>query len=133
MSQPVFDASIPVLTEVLSVVPETKQPAAEAAASAPPAHPADPAEHLEAEALRCWDEQQWALLEQRLTERILRQLQGKIDFVLEQRIRDSMAQVLQHALDGLTGEIRSGLQETMEHIVSRAVSQELVHLQTLKK
>ncbi|CDG81750.1 hypothetical protein [Janthinobacterium agaricidamnosum] len=130
MNQPVFDASIPVLTEVLSAVAEAAEPAAEMAANAAAmAPPADCAGQLESETLHRWDEQQWALLEQRLTERILRQLQGKIDFVLEQ----CMAQVLRQALDNLSGDIRNGLQETMEQIVSGAVSEELMQLKTLKK
>jgi hypothetical protein len=43
-----------------------------------------------------------------------------------------MADVLQHALSGLTDEIRSGLQQTIEQIVTRAVAQELAHLKTLE-
>jgi hypothetical protein len=73
------------------------------------------------------------LLERHLTERILQQLQGRVDFVLEQRLRDSMEDVLKHAVAGLTSEIRAGLQDTIERIVVRAVAQELTHLQALKK
>jgi hypothetical protein len=53
--------------------------------------------------------------------------------VLEQRIKDSMAEVLSHALHDLTNEIRIGLHDTIEKIVSRAVAQELTHLQAQKK
>ena len=73
------------------------------------------------------------MLERRLSERILQQLQGRVDFVLEQRLRDSMEEVLTHAIAGLTSEIRSGLQPTIEKIVVRAVAQEVAHLQALKK
>ena len=76
---------------------------------------------------------EWALLERRLAERILHQLQDRVDFVLEQRIKDSMAEVLNHALHGLTSEIRAGLHDTIEKIVARAVAQELTHLQAQKK
>jgi hypothetical protein len=75
--------------------------------------------------------EEWQALELRLSERILHQLQGRVEFVLQQRLRDSMADVLQHALAGLTDEIRSGLQQTIEQIVTRAVAQELAHLKTL--
>ena len=75
--------------------------------------------------------EEWQTLELRLSERILHQLQGRVEFVLQQRLRDSMADVLQHALAGLTDEIRSGLQQTIEQIVTRAVAQELAHLKTL--
>ncbi|HAT31494.1 MAG TPA: hypothetical protein DCW29_11765 [Janthinobacterium sp.] len=121
-----FDHSIPVLTEVL-------QPQVDGAAPAPSADPAERAEQLEALALKQWTEQEWHVLERRLAERILHQLQGRVDFVLEQRIKDSMADVLQHALTALSSELRAGLQHTIEQIVTRAVSQELTHLQTLKK
>lgn len=123
-----FDASIPVLTEVF-------QEQAEQAAPAPAGVPQqdDTNAHLEARAIDGWTEPEWNLLERRLSERILQQLQGRVDFVLEQRLRDSMEEALQHAIAGLTAEIRTGLQQTIEQIVVRAVAQELTHLQTLKK
>lgn len=106
-----FDASIPVLTEVLDEQPVP-------AAAAPAAEP-QPGE--------------WEALERQLSERILQQLQARVDFVLEQRIKDSMEEVLSHALRGLTAEIRSGLHDTLSKIVTRAVAQELTHLQAQKK
>jgi hypothetical protein len=112
------DASIPVLTEVVRETPT--QPKAGPAGAAPLEERA--AAHLSAE--------EWNALELRLCEQILGQLQGRVDFVLQQRLRDSMADVLQHALAGLTDEIRTGLGQTIEQIVSRAVAQELAHLKT---
>lgn len=120
---PPFDANIPVLTEVLHDQGIELRPPAKA----------DHHAHLEQMAIDGWGKDEWELLERRLSERILQQLQGRVDFVLEQRLKDSMADVLQHALAGLTEEIRGGLQHTIEKIVARAVSQELAHLQTLKK
>lgn len=112
MSQTPFDASIPVLTEVF---------ADEAAAAAPaPAAPAAP-------------DDDWARLERQVSERVLHALQSRADFVLEQRVRDAMAEVLDRALKDLTSEIRAGLHQTLEKIVARAVAQEIAHLQTLKK
>ncbi|UUZ47273.1 hypothetical protein LP420_28115 [Massilia sp. B-10] len=128
MSQ--FDQSIPVLTEVFS--DQAEAPAASAPVQANPERDAVNA-HLEERAVATWSEPEWALLEARLTERILHQLQGRVDFVLEQRLRDSMEDVLKHAIAGLTSEIRTGLQDTIERIVVRAVAQELTHLQALKK
>jgi hypothetical protein len=156
-----FDASIPVLTEVLEDEPAS-MPASMSSAtptigdapqaaddSAPPATQAaqatqadhapqlSPAAQSSAGAAPAGpaglDEAALAALEQRLAERILQQLQGRIDFVLEQRIKDSLAEVLDHALRDLTGEIRAGLQLTLEKVVARAVSQELAHLQVHKK
>lgn len=129
MSQnPAFDASIPVLTEVF------QEQAGQPAAAVPPAPRQDELNaHLEARAIDSWTEPEWNLLERRLSERILQQLQGRVDFVLEQRLRDSMEEALQQAMAGLTADIRSSLQHTIEQIVVRAVAQELAHLQTLKK
>ncbi|RJG25415.1 hypothetical protein [Massilia cavernae] len=116
-SNPAFDASIPVLTEVF-------QEKAEAPAPAPPAA-SEPA-------LASLGEQDWELVERRLHERVLHQLQSRVDFVLEQRLKDSMEEVLRHAVSGLTEEIRHGLQDTIEKIVVRAVAQEIAHLKALK-
>lgn len=115
-----FDASIPVLTEVLD-----EQPVPAAAAVQPQAPAATPAAQPQPG--------EWEALERQLSERILQQLQARVDFVLEQRIKDSMEEVLSHALRGLTAEIRSGLHDTLSKIVTRAVAQELTHLQAQKK
>jgi len=88
---------------------------------------------LEARAAAEWSAADWNTLEHRLSERILHQLQGRVDFVLEQRLRDSMEDVLKHALAGLSAQIQQGLQQTIEQIVLRAVAQELAHLQAQKK
>jgi hypothetical protein len=130
---PAFDHNIPVLTEVFG---EKQDRRATDQASAPVAAPEVQDKvnaELETRAIDGWTEPQWNLLERRLSERILQQLQGRVDFVLEQRLRDSMEEVLKHAMAGLTEEIRDGLQQTIEQIVRRAVVQELTHLQTLKK
>ena len=115
MNQP-FDASIPVLTEIMN----DEAPAPAAATAAAPAAEAKPA--LE-EAL------DWDALERRISEQVLQQLSSRVDFVLEQRIKDSMAEVLEHALHALTAEIREGLHDTIGKIVNRAVQQEITHLQ----
>ncbi len=129
-----FDQSIPVLTEVFSDKVEKPSRVRAEPAVAPPAPGSEEANaQLEQRAVATWTEPEWNLLERRLSERILQQLQGRVDFVLEQRLRDCMEEVLSGALAGLTAEIRGGLQQTIEQIVVRAVSQELTHLQTLKK
>jgi hypothetical protein len=130
---PAFDHNIPVLTEVFG---EKQDRRATDQASAPVAAPEvqdNVNAELETRAIDGWTEPQWNLLERRLSERILQQLQGRVDFVLEQRLRDSMEEVLTHAIAGLTSEIRVGLQATIEKIVVRAVAQEVAHLQALKK
>lgn len=127
---PAFDASIPVLTEVfqeppakeaaLAAVEALAQVAGDAAVSGEPA-----VENL--------GEPQWADLERRLSERILTQLHEQLDGVLEQHVRETLEVVLQNAIAGLTDDIRSGLQQTIETIVTRAVGAELAQRQTLQK
>ncbi len=135
------EASIPLLTEVI----DAHAPAGTVARHllAPghaPTH-AHPSVHTQAltptqpasgQRLQL-SEQDWEQLQTKLSERVLRQLQGRIDFVLEQRIRDSLADVLQLAMIGLTGEIKRGLQHTLEEVIGRAVAQEIARLQNPKK
>lgn len=130
------DASIPVLTEVVKDTPPApaepaRTPVAEAAPVATPAQAA-PAT-LEERAAATLSEDDWDALELRLCERIVHQLQGRVDFVLQQRVRDSISDVLHTALPGLTNDIRLGLEQTLEQIVTRAVTQELAHLKTLQR
>ena len=127
-----FDQSIPVLTEVFSDTP-AEPPPPRTRAEPPPSVQDGVNAALEARAVNSWTEPEWNLLERRLTERILQQLQGRVDFVLEQRLRDSMEEVLHSAIASLTDDIRQGLQQTIEKIVVRAVAQEITHLQALKK
>lgn len=115
MNQP-FDASIPVLTEIMNN---------EAPVPAPASAPAPVAEPTRAEE----DVLDWEALQHRVSEQVLQQLSNRVDFVLEQRIKDSMAEVLEHALHALTAEIREGLHDTIGKIVTRAVQQEITHLQ----
>jgi hypothetical protein len=140
---PAFDASIPVLTEVVT---EPKADADVAAAvlepAADPVAPAvaterdatdDIGEQLERRAVDRWSGEQWSVLERRVTNRILQQLQGRVDFVLEQRLRQGIAEAVERAMGDLADEIRLGLQGTLGEVVSRAVSQEIAHIQTLGK
>ena len=71
-------------------------------------------------------------IEREVAERVLQQLMGRVDFVLEQRIRDSLADVLQTAVDGLACQLRFGLKETLEDVVARAITQEIKKLQSSK-
>ena len=63
---------------------------------------------------------------------MLRQVLSRIDFVLEHRVRDSLADVLQTAVESLAVEIRSGLHKTMQEVISRAVSQEIAKAKITK-
>jgi hypothetical protein len=109
------DASIPVLTEV---VRETPAPAPAAPAQVPDAAP-EPVVSGQP------DEHEWDALGQRLCEQITARLQAPIDALLQQRLREGMADVLQHVMAGLTDEIRASLAPAIEQIVREAVAQEL--------
>jgi hypothetical protein len=126
---PSFD-EIPVLTEVVS------EPAPQADSPPPPAAdiganpvldaPAEPAS-ARAGAL---DDDAWRTLEERLVTRVLDRLQPRIDLVLEDQVRAQMAIVLDHVAERLGQELRAALQQSIEHVVARAVQQELAHLST---
>jgi len=71
-------------------------------------------------------------LEQTVRENVLRQVLARVDFVLEHRVRDSLAEVLQNAVDQLADDIRAGLRQSLEEVITRAVAQELTKLKSHK-
>lgn len=79
------------------------------------------------------DEDEWLRMERRLRERILGQLLSRTDAMLEERIRSSVAGVLEQAVDSLAATLRASLHKTLEDVVSRAVAQEISRLQSTKK
>ena len=79
------------------------------------------------------NEDEWQRMERRVRERILGQLLSRTDAMLEERIRSSMASVLQQAVDGIAATLRASLHKTLEDVVSRAVAQEISRLQSPKK
>ncbi len=76
------------------------------------------------------NEQSWENLEKTLNENILRQLLVRADFVLEHRVRDGLADVLQTAVESLTKDIRAGLSKSLEEIIQRTISQEISKIQS---
>jgi hypothetical protein len=119
---PSFD-EIPVLTEVVAErvpVPAGDAPAAGEAEAIPVLEAADQTTAL--------GDGAWRELEERLVSRVLDRLQPRIDVVLEDQVRDQMAIVLDHVAERLAQELRSALQLSIEHVVARAVQQELAHL-----
>src|SRR5437016_2177408 len=129
MKHHTIDTSIPTLTEIIAAPANEPAPAQE---PTPAPAPRPTLEQL-LEPTIGWRAEERVILELQLNERILRRLQGSIDFVLEHRVRDSLADVLQTAIEGLTSEIRRGLQQTLEEVIARAVAQEIARLQTPKK
>ncbi|HJU70526.1 MAG TPA: hypothetical protein VJ603_01635 [Paucimonas sp.] len=135
MNHSQMDAGIPVLTEV--ILPPAPIPAADAGPEqdTPAESPASKA-GSDHEAMPDVDQivlEKLHDLKQEISERVLQQILGRVDFALEQRVRDSLADVLQTAIEGLTKEIRQGLQQTMEEVIARAVSQELARLRAAQK
>ncbi|MDO8652406.1 MAG: hypothetical protein Q7R66_09470 [Undibacterium sp.] len=114
-----IDSSIPVLTEIIhfDTEPITTNSADHAILSAL-------AEDI--------NEDKWQHLEQTLRENVLRQVLSRVDFVLEHRVRDSLADVLQTAVESLAIEIRTGLHKTMEEVITRAVTQEITKAKITK-
>lgn len=132
-----FDHGIPLLTEVLSEQEELRQiaatvpePAADSLKSGvpAPAHITPNTERPAATPAAAATEPDWDAIEARLTQRILHQVQGKIDHLLEERIAHVLQTALQNALIGMRGALREDLQQSLEQIVAHAVSHELGHL-----
>lgn len=137
MNLPSRDAGIPILTEVIDPATPDDFPNTDVAPPSPQQTAEPPAwteqETFEKQALDRLSDEDWRLLERRIRERILSQILARVDTMLEQRIRDSLADVLQLAMEGLTAQLRTGLHQGLEDIISRAVSQEITRLQSTKK
>ncbi len=129
MSIPPSDASIPILTEVVS-----SQQTSDIAARQPPAaavnYPARSSVGEQAVAPRA--EQDWRMLERKITERVLHQIFQRVDFMIEHRVKESLAEILQAATDELVKDVRRGLKVTLEDVIKRAVAQEIAREQSIK-
>lgn len=132
MNNDALDATIPVLTEIIA----QEQDFAGAASTLAPPSPANPSATEAADlaeeppSTTALSDSQWQALEHKISERVLRQLQTRIDFVLEHRIRDGLADALQLAVEGIAADIKRGLHQTLEDVIARAVAQEIAKLQT---
>jgi hypothetical protein len=120
MSKQQIDQSIPVLTEVIAkdelapvIVPQLDEEAHE-------------------EDLDIIRQQAWERLELTIRENVLKQVLNRVDFVLEHRVRDSLADAMQIAVDKLAEDIRSGLQNSIKEVVTRAVTQEINKVKNTK-
>ncbi|MBC3879421.1 hypothetical protein H8K38_16545 [Undibacterium sp. FT79W] len=131
-----IDASIPVLTEIILPVTETVDQALTEAGTVTAATtsssplpiplPTTAVVQPDAEATNVSvPEEHWQTLEQSLKEDVLKHVLARVDFVLEHRVRDNLADVLQTAVEGLAKEIRAGLKNSLEELVTRAVTQEI--------
>lgn len=141
MNNPI-DASIPVLTEIIY---PANAAGAEDETAATPASPLPPSPMPDAVTVSAAtdpmngsatnpapSEEQWQTLEQSLKEIVLKNVLARVDFVLEHRVRDNLADVLQTAVEGLANEIRAGLKNSLEELVTRAVTQEITKVKNSK-
>lgn len=60
-----------------------------------------------------------------VTERVVADLQQRVDLVFEVRLREALAPALARAAEQLIGEARTALAAEMRELVARAVAQEL--------
>lgn len=131
-----IDTSIPVLTEIIPVTPvevdgqthgdtthtvlvtEEESPTSQTTTSVAQ-------QNTNASNVTNATQEEWQQMEQNLHEAVLRQVLSRIDFVLEHRVRDSLADVLQTSVDRLADELRAGLHKTLDEIITRAITQEI--------
>lgn len=133
-----IDESIPVLTEIISAPDKASVVVKTQAESHSPLiaktnlfdAALTPSDFMESateanEKSKAISAEEWAQLEQTVRENVLRQVLSRVDFVLEHRVSDSLADVLQTAVDRLADEIRAGLRQSIEEVVTRALTQEI--------
>ena len=133
MNNPSFDAGIPVLTEVIPPSRPSEPAPQSAVISEVKEKKNEEAVTLQQHATEEWDDERWDRLEHEIRERVLHQVLERIDFVLEHRVRDSLADVLQLAVENLASDVRNVLHHTMKEVISRVVAQEISRLQAARK
>jgi hypothetical protein len=122
-----IDVTIPILTEVIAPDDGTENDLSDSVLL-----PRGSESNGDSEQYRKITAEEWQQLEQTLRENVLRQVLSRIDFVLEHRVRDSLADVLQLAVENLANEIRQGLNKTLEDVVTRAINQEIAKIKSVR-
>ena len=125
-----IDANIPVLTEV--ILPDAEASAAQPAPDTQRPVVQDDMSAAMEQATNNEPQQDWQELEQNVKEAVLKQVLTRVDFVLEHRVRDGLADVLQTAVDKLANDIRAGLSKSLEELITRSVNQEISKLRSGK-
>ncbi|MDB5825497.1 MAG: hypothetical protein JWR21_4201 [Herminiimonas sp.] len=90
------------------------------------------AEEAEAEAVATWTPEQWNRMELALRERILNQILLHVDAVLDAKVRDALADVLQASVTRMADDLRASLRVSLADTIERAVEQEISRLQNSK-
>jgi len=124
-----LDSNIPVLTEIISVADTSSANAVHTTDQQAAAQQSTPQQTTQT-TQTMMSEQELEQLEKTIRENVLRQLLTRVDFVLEHRVRDGLADVLQTAVERLANEIRQGLAVSLEEVIHRTVSQEISKIQS---
>ncbi len=122
------DSGIPLLTEIMPVVDKRGSAGEPAALLASPVlllEVSIPELTVPDRQENTWSEQDLARMQAEISDRITRQVLRRLDVMLEERVRDSLADVLQLAVSGLAQGIRQDLKLTLEEAINRAVAQEM--------
>jgi hypothetical protein len=121
MNKPPQDLGIPILTEVI------EEPAPEIVAQ--PLSVPDPAAAPAPAALPVgidgWVDEEWSRVEQKIRERVLTHILERVDTMIDQRLREGIANVLQTSIGRLADDIRAGLRQTLDDVVADTVKQEI--------
>jgi hypothetical protein len=126
------DAGIPILTEIIAEPDEPAIPVLDSPLPPRVELGQQDIDVLDPEAISTWNEEELDRLEREITERVLSRILMNVDAVLEQRVRDNLADVLQTAVLVLAIEIRDGLQHSLKEMITSAVEQEITQLRDRK-
>lgn len=126
MNKPSTDLGIPLLTEVINApAPELEPVQAQPAEAAAPPPAMAPARGNDDLPIDGWMEEEWTRVEQKIRERVLAQILERVDEMIDQRIREGVADVLQTAVARLADDLRAGLHQTLDDVVTDAVTREI--------
>lgn len=78
-----------------------------------------------APAARMPDTLPWQELEEHLTERILKQVEQRLNFVLDDSMAKHVSAILEKAVTLLADEVRNDMRKTLEVIITHAISTEM--------
>jgi hypothetical protein len=126
------DAGIPILTEIIAEPDEPAIPVLDSPLPPRVELGQQDIDVLDPEAISTWNEEELDRLEREITERVLSRILMNVDAVLEQRVRDNLADVLQTAVQVLAIEIRDGLRHSLKDMVTSAVAHEITQLRDRK-
>lgn len=119
MTQPGAETGIPILTEVIQAPVYGVDTPERRARPRPPAVATDQPD--------AGDTAAFDRIAASVRAQVLQQLHDRVDATLEQRIRDSLAETVQVAVAQLTAQVRQGLQETVDKLLTEAIATELAN------